>query len=150
MVCDSIQAAVDRDEEKVISKERTLRAKIVRALAMQGEAKQLRKKLTLEYWQNSVVATGTTLKGQVHTHHPDPIQTITPYTNPYPIQVRIIKRQMTMLIDFYGLKRKRDLIAYTLSGTKFSEKEIVTQYVQLLRRIQNGKLKVREYRGTRD
>ena len=49
---------------------------------------------------------------------------------------------MTMLVDFYGLKRKRDLISYTLGGTKFSEGEIVEQYVQLLGRIQSGKLKV--------
>ena len=55
-------------------------------------------------------------------------------------QVRIIKHQMNMLVEFYGLKRKRDLIAYSLGGTKFAEAEIVAQYVQLLQRIHSGKL----------
>ena len=65
MVGDSIQAAVDRDEEHAAAKQRSRRAKVVSALAMQGEANQLRKKLTLEYWKEAVVAKGTTLKGQV-------------------------------------------------------------------------------------
>ena len=66
-VDDSVQAAVDRDEEKAATKERSLRAKVVSALAMQGEANQLSKKLTLQYWNEYVVAKGTTLKGQVCT-----------------------------------------------------------------------------------
>ena len=47
-----------------------------------------------------------------------------------------------MLVHFYGLNRKRDLLAYSLAGTKFSEKEIIAQYVKLLERIRSGKLKV--------
>ena len=56
---------MNRDEEKVATKERSLRSKVVHALTMQGESNQLFKKLTLEYWKEFVVAKGTTLKGQV-------------------------------------------------------------------------------------
>lgn len=47
-----------------------------------------------------------------------------------------------MLVEFYGLKRKRDLIAYSMGGNNFSSEEIVGQYVALLERIRLGKLKV--------
>ena len=45
-----------------------------------------------------------------------------------------------MLVEFYGLKRKRDLISYLMGGNNFSPEEIVGQYVELLERIRTGKL----------
>ena len=55
-----------------------------------------------------------------------------------------------MLVEFYGLKRKRDLIAYSLGGTNFSPQEIVAQYVALLERIRLGKLTVGKPRAIID
>ena len=55
-----------------------------------------------------------------------------------------------MLVEFYGLKRKRDLIAYSMGGNKFSPGEIVGQYVQLLERIRSGQLTVGKPRSIID
>ena len=77
-------------------------------------------KLTIEYWNEHVVDAGATVKGQV----------------------RIIKRQIGLLVDFFGLKRKRDLISFSIQGRKFAESTIISQYKGLLRRIAPGKLVV--------
>ena len=69
MIRKSIQSGIDRDEERAVSKQKKLKAKIIRALAMQGEANKLHQKLNIKYWQDAVVGTGTTLKGQVYMLH---------------------------------------------------------------------------------
>ena len=85
-----------------------------------GEANQLPEKLTLTYWNEQVVEAGTTIKGQV----------------------RIIKRQIGLLVDFFGLKRKRDLITFSMQGQKLADTTIISQYKSMLRRIATGRLKV--------
>ena len=85
-----------------------------------GEANQLRDKLNMKFWEEEVVGAGTPLKGQV----------------------RLIRRHVSLLVDFYGLKRKRDLLTFKVQGRQLSEQTIVRLWKGVLRRIETRKLKV--------
>ena len=102
-----VEASLERLRASAETKRRRLRKRVIRALAKQGDANNLPGQLSTAFWDAYVQDTGASAKQQVSgldraTLNPNLALTLHTHT-----QVKTIRKNIALLVDFFGLKRKR-------------------------------------------